>query len=97
VNVNYQKYGISSELVHRIKMKMKNPSTKERIKLLVDGLTKYDLQDRSKVRKLVGQAGRILHEPLTEQQTDNIISFVLAQKIDPSNTFHLIKLWSMFR
>jgi hypothetical protein len=97
VNVNYQKYGISSELVHRIKMKMKNPSTKERIKLLVDGLTKYDLQDRTKVRKLVGQAGRILHEPLTEQQTDNIISFVLAQKIDPSNTFHLIKLWSMFR
>ncbi len=95
--MSYQKYGIPDEMVHRIKLKMKNPATKEKIKLLVNGLTKYDLQDRVKVRKLVGQAAKVLHEKLTEQQADNIVSFVLAQKIDPGNTFHLIKLWGMFR
>ncbi|MGV2788404.1 serine/threonine protein kinase, partial [Clostridium perfringens] len=25
------------------------------------------------------------------------VQFVLAQRIDPNNTFHLIKLWGMFR
>ncbi len=95
--MSYQKYGIPSELVQRVKLKMKNPSTKEKIKQLVDGVSKYDLQDRVKVRKLVGQAARYLHEKLTDQQVENIVSFVIAQKIDPNNTFHLIKLWSMFR
>ncbi|MBE0343453.1 serine/threonine protein kinase, partial [Paenibacillus sp. 28ISP30-2] len=28
---------------------------------------------------------------------EQLTAFVLAQKIDPSNTFHLIKLWGMFR
>jgi len=83
--------------VHRIKTKMKNPSTKEKIKSLVDGVSKYDLQDRLKVRKLVIQAAKVMNEKLSDQQMDNIVAFVLAQKIDPNNTFHLIKLWGMFR
>ena len=95
--MSYQKYGISSELVYRIKLKMKNPVVKDRVKQIVDGVTKYDLQDRVRVRKLVNQLAKTLNESLTNQQTDNIVDFVLAQKIDPSNTFHLIKLWGMFR
>lgn len=95
--MSWQKYGIPGELVLRVKTKMKNPVVKEKLRQLVDGVTKYDLQDRVKVRRLVLQAAKCLNEKLTEQQTDNIVSFVLAQKIDPNNTFHLIKLWSMFR
>jgi hypothetical protein len=30
-------------------------------------------------------------------QEEQIVAFVLAQKIDPNNTFHLLKLWGMFR
>ncbi|MMZ62857.1 hypothetical protein D1872_250830 [compost metagenome] len=76
---------------------MKNPAVKERIKKLVDGLTKADLQDRSKVRRLVKASASILNENLSGAQEEQIVQFVIAQKIDPRNTLHLIKLWSMFR
>ncbi|MFD3258649.1 stage VI sporulation protein F [Paenibacillus lentus] len=95
--MSYQQYGISPQLVERIKLKMKNPAVKERIKGLVDGLTKSDLQDRGKVRRLVKSAASILNERLSSVQEEQIVQFVIAQKIDPRNTFHLIKLWGMFR
>ncbi|WP_055107603.1 stage VI sporulation protein F [Paenibacillus ihumii] len=95
--MSYQQYGISPQLVERVKLKMKNPAVKDRIKSLVDGLTKADLQDRGKVRRLVKSAAAILHERLTSVQEEQIVQFVIAQKIDPRNTLHLIKLWGMFR
>lgn len=97
VNASWQKYGIQPQLVERVKWKLKHPENKERIKKLLEGITKHDLQDRAKVRQLVKAAARILNEPLTDAQVDQITAFVLAQKIDPHNTFHLLKLWSMFR
>ncbi|AZN42064.1 stage VI sporulation protein F [Paenibacillus albus] len=95
--MSYTKYGIRPDLVERVKVKMKNPVTKDRVKMLLNGVTKYDLQDRLKVRKLVRAAAGILHEPLTELQEEQLISFVLGTKIDPNNTLSLIKLWAMFR
>jgi hypothetical protein len=95
--VSYQQYGIKPQLVERVKLKMKNPSVKERMRQLLAHVTKYDLQDRVKVRRLVKSASAILQEKLTDVQEEQIVSFVLAQKIDPNNTFHLLKLWSMFR
>lgn len=95
--MSYQQYGISPQLVERIKLKMKNPATKERVKNLVEGLTKADLQDRAKVRRLVRSAAGVLNEHLTGVQEEQIVSFVLAQRIDPKNKLHLLKLWGMFR
>lgn len=95
--VSYQKYGIRPQLVERVKFKLKNPAVKDRMRLLLGNVTKYDLQDRVKVRKLVKSAGSILQEPLTDIQEEQIIDFILGQKIDPNNTFHLLKLWGMFR
>lgn len=95
--MSYQNYGIKPQLVERVKLKMKNPVVKDRIRQLLGHVTKYDLQDRVKVRKLVKSAAVILQEKLTDTQEDQIISFVLGQKIDPNNTFHLLKLWGMFR
>jgi len=95
--VAYQKYGISQEFVHRIKLKMKNPVIKDRVKMVLDDVTKQDLQDRTRVSKLASQTAKVLDEKLSEQQMSNIIQFILDQKIDPKNTFHLIKLWGMFR
>ncbi|MFD1952744.1 stage VI sporulation protein F [Paenibacillus thailandensis] len=95
--MTYQKYGIKPELVERVKFKMKNPVTKDRIRMLVANVTKYDLQDRVKVRKLVKAAAVILQEKLTESQEEQIVYFIVSQKIDPNNTFHLLKLWGMFR
>jgi hypothetical protein len=95
--VSYQKYGIRPQLVERVKIKLKNPVVKDRMRLLLGNVTKYDLQDRVKVRKLVKSAASILQEPLTDIQEEQIIDFVLGQKIDPNNTFHLLKLWGMFR
>ncbi|MGO4369455.1 stage VI sporulation protein F [Paenibacillus sp. 2TAB19] len=95
--MSYQKYGIKPQLVERVKYKLKNPVTKDRIRELLGNVTKYDLQERPKVRRLVKAAAVILQEPLTDVQEDQIVAFVLGQKIDPNNTFHLLKLWGMFR
>jgi uncharacterized protein YpuA (DUF1002 family) len=95
--LGYQQYGISPQLVERIKTKMKNPAVKERIKKLIDGVTKSDLQDKAKVRRLVKSSAVIMNENFSTTQEEQFVAFVLAQKIDPNNTFHLIKLWGMFR
>ncbi|GGA21935.1 stage VI sporulation protein F [Paenibacillus physcomitrellae] len=95
--MGYQQFGISPQLVQRVKLKMKNPAVKDRIKKLVENVTKADLQDPAKVRRLVKSASVILNERLTSVQEEQMTQFVLAQRIDPKNTFHLIKLWGMFR
>ncbi|ANS74984.1 serine/threonine protein kinase [Paenibacillus yonginensis] len=95
--MGYQQFGISQQLVQRVKLKMKNPVVKDRIKKLVENVNKADLQDPAKVRRLVKSASVILNERLTSVQEEQMTQFVLAQRIDPKNTFHLIKLWGMFR
>lgn len=95
--MGYQQYGIPQELVEFVKAKLKNPDTKERVKQLLQGVTKSDLQDPAKVKKLVDATAKVIGTKISDQQTKNIVRFVIAQKIDPNNTFHLIKLWSMFR
>lgn len=95
--MDYQKYGIDKELVERVKRKMKNPVVKERIKTILHGVTKYDLQDPTKVKKLLHLTSKVLNEKLSLSQTNHLIHFIISQKIDPNNTFHLIKLWGMFR
>jgi len=95
--MSYQKFGISPQLVERVKLKVKNPVTKERLRILLANVTKSDLQNRLTVRKLVKSSAGILNEKLTDVQVEQLVNFVLAQKVDPSNTFHLLKLWSMFR
>jgi uncharacterized protein YpuA (DUF1002 family) len=94
---SWQKFGIKAEFVERVKVKMKNQATKDKIKGILEGVTRYDLQDRAKVRRWVKQFARILNESLTESQEDQLVNFIIAQKIDPSNMLHLIKLYTMFR
>jgi hypothetical protein len=95
--MSYQKYGIERELVERVKLKLKNPQVKERVRAILDGVTKYDLQDKVRVRQLVAQLSKVLNESLTTKKSEQVVSFVIDTKIDPNNTFHLIKLWGMFR
>jgi len=95
--MSFQQYGISPQLVERIKLKMKNPAVKERIKNMINGISRQELQDSAIVRKLVRGAAAVMNEKLTAAQEEQIVRFVIAQKIDPNNTFHLIRLWGMFR
>ncbi|RUT36238.1 serine/threonine protein kinase [Paenibacillus zeisoli] len=95
--MNYQQFGISPQLVDRVKLKMKNKAVKDRVKQLTENLTKGDLQDPAKVHRLVRSAAVILNERLSSVQEQQMVQFVITQKIDPKNTFHLIKLWGMFR
>ncbi|GIP48023.1 hypothetical protein D3C76_64350 [compost metagenome] len=94
---SYHQYGISPQLVERVKLKMKNPAIKDRVKQVVDGLTRADLQDRVKVRRLVRTASSVLGERLSGAQEEQIVQFVIDQRIDPRNTLHLLRLWGMFR
>ncbi|WP_340023101.1 stage VI sporulation protein F [Paenibacillus sp. FSL K6-1096] len=95
--MGYQQYGISPALVERIKTKMKNPAVKERVKNMIKDISKQELQDTAVVRRLVRNAAAVMNEKLTSAQEEQIVKFVIAQKIDPNNTFHLIRLWGMFR
>jgi uncharacterized protein YpuA (DUF1002 family) len=95
--LGYQQFGISPQLVERIKLKMKNATVKDRIKNMINGVSKQELQDTAVVRRLVRNASGVLNEKLTSTQEDQIVKFIIAQKIDPNNTFHLIRLWGMFR
>ncbi|NMO94640.1 stage VI sporulation protein F [Paenibacillus lemnae] len=95
--MSYQQYGINPQLVERIKSKMKNPAIKERIKGVVQGLSRSDLQNSTKVYQVVRTCAGILGEKLSPTEEQQIVQFVIAQRIDPKNTFHLIKLWGMFR
>jgi hypothetical protein len=65
--------------------------------MILDGITKADLQDQAKLNRLLEQIAKVLGEKLSDRMARNIVAFVIAQKIDPNNTFHLIKLWGMFR
>jgi len=95
--MSYHQYGISPQLVERIKLKMKNPAIKERVKNMINGISKQDLQDAAIVRRLVRNASGVMGEKLSSAQEEQIVKFIIAQKIDPKNTFHLIRLWGMFR
>ncbi|WP_240040910.1 stage VI sporulation protein F [Paenibacillus ginsengarvi] len=95
--VTYQSYGIPRELVERIKLKLKDPDTKDRVKQLLDGVTKADLQDRVKVKSLLSKLTKALHEPVSDALANQIVQMVIDLKLDPNNTFHLIKLWGIFR
>ncbi|WP_438351810.1 stage VI sporulation protein F [Paenibacillus sp. FA6] len=95
--MGYQQYGISPQLVERIKLKMKNPAMKERVKDLVHGVSKQDLQNGPKVQRLVRSTASLLKEKFTPAEEEKMVRFILSQRIDPNNTFHLIKLWGMFR
>lgn len=95
--MGYIQYGIEPALVERIKLKMKNPLIKERVKASLDGVTKHHLQDPGTVNQILQRIAAIVGEKLTDKQRANIIRFVIAQKIDPNNTFHLLRLWGMFR
>ncbi|WP_281887766.1 stage VI sporulation protein F [Paenibacillus sp. YYML68] len=95
--MSYSKHGFDPVQVERIKQKMKHSETKERVKMILQGVTKADLQDRTKVRRFVAMLTKALGEKVSDQQAEHLVSFVISQKIDPNNTFHLIKLWTMFR
>jgi GDP-D-mannose dehydratase len=95
--VGYENYGIERAFVERIKLKLKNPQMNQRVKMILNGVSKADLQDSTKLNRLLDKVAKVLWEKLTDRMSHNIITFVIAQKIDPNNTFHLIKLWGMFR
>jgi uncharacterized protein YpuA (DUF1002 family) len=95
--VGYEDYGIDRTFVERIKIKMKNPQLNKRVKMILNGVSKADLQDSAKLNRLLDQVAKVLGEKLTDRMANNIVAFVISQKIDPNNTFHLIKLWGMFR
>ena len=95
--MGYEKYGIPRSLVEQAKAKMKNRQIKEKVAAALDGITKRDLQNPQKIRALISKMEKITGVRPTETQKQPIVHFVVDQKIDPNNTFHLIKLWGMFR
>lgn len=95
--MRYVEYGISSELVQAVKERLKDPVVREQVKAMLQGVTKEHLQHPAVIRQLIASVSSVIGIAIDEQQTVSITQFVLDQKIDPNNMFHLIKLWGMFR
>lgn len=95
--MTYEQFGIRKPLVDLVKERLKNRAKKDKIKALTKHVTRRDLQNEAKVRKLLEEALAILGITVSKEDKQHLIHFILAQKIDPNNTFQLIKLWSMFR
>jgi hypothetical protein len=94
---SYESYGIDRVWVERLKKKAKEPARKERLKELAEGLTWEDMQSRETVTGLVSRTLRVLGEKPSERQKQQLIDFIVDQKIDPNNMLHLFRLWNMFR
>lgn len=95
--MRYVEYGIDPQLVHAVKQRLKDPVLRETVKNMLQGITKEHLQDPATIQHLIHSISAVIGIPVSQQQTVNITHFVIDQKIDPNNMFHLIKLWSMFR
>jgi len=94
---SYMDYGIDPDLVHAVKQRLKDPVLRERVKNMLQGVTKEHLQHPATIRQLITAISNVLGITVSEQQAANITRFVIAQKIDPNNMLHLMKLWGMFR
>lgn len=94
--VSYQQYGISPELVERVRAKMKNKVIKERVMKVAEAVTKEDLQNRAKIQKLIDRGSKITGVKVSPAQAEALKNFIIAQKINPKNTLHLIRLWRIF-
>ncbi|MDF2924561.1 MAG: serine/threonine protein kinase [Paenibacillaceae bacterium] len=94
---SYESYGIDRVWVERLKKKAKEPYRKERLKELAEGLTREDLQDEDLVTELVSRGLKVLGEKATPRQKEQLVAFVVEQRIDPDNMMHLFRLWNMFR
>lgn len=94
---SYGEYGIQRDWVEKLKKKAKDPVKKERLKELAEGLTREDLENPETVAGLVDRTLRILNEKTPARQKEQMVRFVLEQRIDPNNMLHLLRLWNMFR
>ncbi|KIL41127.1 serine/threonine protein kinase [Gordoniibacillus kamchatkensis] len=95
--MNYEQYGIDRRLVERLKKKAKQRPARERVKRLAEGVTREDLQNKTTVRRLIGRVSHTLGEPIPPDQVELMTNFIVSQQIDPNNTLHLLKLYTMFR
>ncbi len=50
--MGYQNFGLDPGLVERVKTKMKNPETKERVKMILNGVTKKRFAGQGKGEKV---------------------------------------------
>jgi predicted transcriptional regulator len=93
----YEKYGIDPLWVKRAKEKIKNKTTKERVREIFHDITAEDLQNKAIVSRLLSHVSKALGEQMTDAQCSALLNFVISQNIDPANPLHKIRLWNMFR
>jgi hypothetical protein len=86
---------IDPQLLRRIKTKMKQPAKREQVKIILTGLSRADLQNRSKVKLTLRKVSEALGEPITSSQLDSFANWIVAQRINPHNKLQLLRFWSM--
>lgn len=64
---------------------------------MLQGVTKEDLQSRHYVTSMVKKIIPVIGVMVTQKQARGVIQWILDEKIDPNNSWHLMKLWNTFR
>jgi tRNA U38,U39,U40 pseudouridine synthase TruA len=92
-----EQYGLDQQWIREVKERFKDQRVTDQVKRLIDGVTKEDLQSRSFLTRKIRRIVPVLGMTITQKQAEGIIQFIIDQKLDPNNTWHLIKLWNMLR
>jgi hypothetical protein len=92
-----EQYGIEHQWIVAVKARLKEPKALDRVKRIIEGVTKEELQSRSYLMQKLKQIVPVVGISMTKKQAEGVIQFIIDQKIDPNQTWHLIKLWNLFR
>ncbi|WP_240666561.1 stage VI sporulation protein F [Longirhabdus pacifica] len=96
-NEGYKEYGVDEEIINKVKKKLKQPKMRGKIIGIFSSASKADLQSKVQLKKMVRQLSRTTGVTIGPKQSQNMVSFIMDQKIDPNNPLHLIKIISMFK
>lgn len=97
IELKLEAYGLEAEWISKVKQKLGQPEVMEKVTPVIQGLTQQDLQSRPVIVKKLKQLIPIVGIKLNRRQAEGLIRFIIDQKIDPNNTWHLIKLWNVFK
>jgi hypothetical protein len=95
--VTLKQYGLNKQWIREVKSRCEDQIIMDQVKKLVDGVTKEDLQSEQFLTRKIKQIAPVIGVKISRQHADGVIRFIRDQKIDPDNTWHLIKLWNIFR
>lgn len=95
--VKPETYGLSADWISKVKSRIMEPAVMNQLQVILQGVTKDNLQSRCYVVSLIQKIIPIIGVQVSQKQARGVIQWILDEKIDPNNSWHLMKLWNTLR